>query len=186
MFNDMFSAAEIVHERQARIVQALSQANIRFALSGSNATYVWIANTDAAAVREYRNVEFIIRDTDIELVKSVLTAEGLIAETGLNQVLFRSTVNQKDRWSDRAYFAGELFPNTLCKVPSLESIVVIQKKPIVDLLQLVRSQLCRWSLDDRVDLRDMIDVGLLDRTWLNRLTNELGQRLVELLDNPDG
>jgi hypothetical protein len=32
----------------------------------------------------------------------------------------------------------------------------------------------------------MIEVGLLDRSWLDKLPKELAARLQELLDNPDG
>jgi hypothetical protein len=32
----------------------------------------------------------------------------------------------------------------------------------------------------------MIDVGLLDDTWIPRLPSELAARLQELLDTPDG
>ena len=39
---------------------------------------------------------------------------------------------------------------------------------------------------DRLDLRDLIDVGLLDASWRESLPPELAERLQSLLDNPDG
>jgi hypothetical protein len=39
---------------------------------------------------------------------------------------------------------------------------------------------------DRVHVRDLIDVGLVDAQWISRLMPELATRLQELLDNPDG
>jgi hypothetical protein len=39
---------------------------------------------------------------------------------------------------------------------------------------------------DRVLLRDLIDMGLVDADWLPRLPPELAGRLQELLDDPDG
>jgi hypothetical protein len=39
---------------------------------------------------------------------------------------------------------------------------------------------------DRTHLRDLIDVGLIDASWLSRYPKELATRLKELLDNPDG
>ena len=42
------------------------------------------------------------------------------------------------------------------------------------------------ALQDRVHLRDLIDVGLLDRSWLPTLPPELSQRLQSLLDTPGG
>ena len=43
-----------------------------------------------------------------------------------------------------------------------------------------------FRLNDRVNVRDMIDVGLVDQSWTSRLPDELAARLQQLLDNPDG
>ena len=39
---------------------------------------------------------------------------------------------------------------------------------------------------DRVHIRDLVDVGLVDESWLERLPEALRSRLQELLDNPEG
>ena len=39
---------------------------------------------------------------------------------------------------------------------------------------------------DRMHLRDMLDVGLVDGTWISRLEPELAGRLQQLLDSPEG
>jgi hypothetical protein len=39
---------------------------------------------------------------------------------------------------------------------------------------------------DRVHLRDMIGVGLIDAAWPARLPKALGDRLQQLLDDPNG
>lgn len=39
---------------------------------------------------------------------------------------------------------------------------------------------------DRVHLRDMLDVGLIDAGWLSRSPPQLAARLQQLLDDPDG
>ncbi len=51
---------------------------------------------------------------------------------------------------------------------------------------LVRMKLTSYRDKDRTHLRDLIDVGLLDATWLQRLPPELSPRLQQLLDTPDG
>ncbi len=38
---------------------------------------------------------------------------------------------------------------------------------------------------DRMHLRDMLDVELIDDSWLDRLPVELAARLQELIDNPE-
>jgi hypothetical protein len=38
---------------------------------------------------------------------------------------------------------------------------------------------------DRTHLRDMIQVGLIDSNWPGRYAKQLGDRLKDLLDNPE-
>ncbi len=42
-----------------------------------------------------------------------------------------------------------------------------------------------FRLKDRVHLLDMIDVGLLDESWIVRFPEPLGARLRSLIENPD-
>ena len=51
---------------------------------------------------------------------------------------------------------------------------------------LVRMKLTSFRDKDRVHLRDMLDVGLIDVTWLDRFSSILRTRLEELINNPDG
>jgi hypothetical protein len=47
-------------------------------------------------------------------------------------------------------------------------------------------KLTSFRRKDQVHILDMIDVGLVDESWLDRLPPELATRLKELLDNPEG
>jgi hypothetical protein len=49
---------------------------------------------------------------------------------------------------------------------------------------LVRVKLTAFRDKDRVHLRDLIDVGLIDATWLVKLPPDLQTRLQSLLDTP--
>lgn len=51
---------------------------------------------------------------------------------------------------------------------------------------LLQMELNAYHLKNRVHLRDFIEVGLLDATWLPKLIPEHAAKLQELLDNPDG
>ena len=39
---------------------------------------------------------------------------------------------------------------------------------------------------DQVHVQDLIDVGLIDPTWLTKLPPELADRLKQIIDTPDG
>jgi hypothetical protein len=51
---------------------------------------------------------------------------------------------------------------------------------------LVRMKLTSFRDQDRVHLRDLMAVGLVDDGWLERIPAALRARLQELLDNPEG
>jgi hypothetical protein len=180
----LFEAFELVHARQAEITRALDAAQIEYALSGSNATYAWIASVEDSAVRAYRNVEFIVNPGDES--RTIIALRHLEQEVNrrADRILLRSRPLQRDRWCDCMFLAGAILQQG-CTVPDVETESVSDAK-VLSLSVLVRFQLERWLLDDQVDLRDMIDVGLLDDSWLDRFPAELSARLKELLDDPDG
>ncbi len=57
---------------------------------------------------------------------------------------------------------------------------------VVSLEALVRMKLTSYRRKDQVHLLDMIDIELIDSTWPAKYPGELGQRLQQLLDDPDG
>jgi hypothetical protein len=57
---------------------------------------------------------------------------------------------------------------------------------VLSLEALVRMKLTSYRDKDRMHLRDMLDVGLIDHTWPARYPHELAERLQHLIDTPDG
>jgi hypothetical protein len=57
---------------------------------------------------------------------------------------------------------------------------------LVSLEALMRMKLTSFRDKDRVHVRDLIEVGLVDATWLDRIPASLRPRLQELLDHPEG
>jgi hypothetical protein len=57
---------------------------------------------------------------------------------------------------------------------------------LLSLDALVRMKLTSFRDKDRVHLRDLMDVGLVDAGWLDKVPSSLKPRLQELLDNPEG
>jgi len=57
---------------------------------------------------------------------------------------------------------------------------------VINLEPLVRMKLTAFRRKDQVHILDMIDVGLVDASWRDRLPPELAERLQTLLDNPEG
>lgn len=57
---------------------------------------------------------------------------------------------------------------------------------VASLEALVQMKLTAWRDKDRTHLRDLIGVGLIDATWPARLPSLLGDRLQQLLADPNG
>jgi hypothetical protein len=71
--------------------------------------------------------------------------------------------------------------------PDLGTPVRHDSYQILEIEPLVRMKLLAHRTIDRVHLRDMLDVGLIDATtWPSRFPPELGERLQALIDDPEG
>ena len=57
---------------------------------------------------------------------------------------------------------------------------------VLKLEALVRIKLTAYRDKDRTHLRDLLDVGLIDASWLNTLPAELAERLQKIIDTPEG
>ena len=56
---------------------------------------------------------------------------------------------------------------------------------LVTLPALLGMKLVSFRDKDRTHLRDLIELGLVDASWLDRLPSPLAARLRELLENPE-
>ena len=57
---------------------------------------------------------------------------------------------------------------------------------MINLDALLRMKLTAFRDKDRMHIRDMIDVGLIDTSWPVRYPTLLAERLREILANPEG
>jgi hypothetical protein len=77
-------------------------------------------------------------------------------------------------------------PTDLIPAPDVTESESIENHRTLTLDALVRMKLNAFRDKDRMHLRDMIDVELIDASWCHRLPPELAARLQQLLDDPNG
>ncbi len=93
----------------------------------------------------------------------------------------------KARDAVRVVFAGEKVRDTYVEpVPSIDDYAMMQEARTLPLEALVRMKSTSFRDKDRVHIRDMISIGMIDESWLERFQPVLQERLKELLDHPDG
>ena len=101
--------------------------------------------------------------------------------------MFLDGPGSKARDAVHILFAGEkVRSDDLSAAPTMDEAEDDAAFRVVSLEALVRMKLTSYRDKDRTHLRDMIEVGLIDKSWPARFQGELGERLQRLLDDPDG
>jgi len=180
-------AAERVKERLRRATKALDSAGVPYAVVGGNAVAEWVARIDDEAVRNTRDVDILVRRADFAAARTALETAGFVYHHLLDVDVFIDGPQGKPSAGLHLLFAGEkVRGEDEHPCPQLDESERAAEFQVVSLLALVRMKLIAWRDKDRTHLRDLIQVGLIDATWLPRLQPPLGDRLRELLDNPNG
>ncbi len=183
----MVVAVERVRERLRRATGALEAVGVPYAVIGGNAVAAWVSRVDPAAVRNTADVDVLIARADFERVKAALESVGFVYRHAKSIDMFLEGPKGSPRDAVHIVFAGEkIRQEYFAAAPDLSTTEPHESFRVLGFEELVRMKLTSFRRKDQVHLLDMIEVGLLDKTWLNRLPPELAMRLQELLDNPDG
>ena len=185
--NRMVRAVEKVRQRLLKASSALQRADIPFAVVGGNAVAAWVSRVDEAAVRNTQDVDILIRREDFDRVKEAMEADGFVYGQSMNVDFFLDHADAKIRDAVHLLFAGEkVKAHDLIETPDVSQVDNSGDFPIVELEMLVRMKLTSYRDKDRTHLRDMIGIEIIDVSWPARFGGELGERLQQLLDDPDG
>jgi hypothetical protein len=180
-------AVDKVKDRLRRVTQALNAANLPYAVIGGNAVQHWVAQVDESVVRNTRDVDIILNEHDLEQAIAALEAEGFIYRRSAGVTMFLDGPDAKARDAVHVVFAGKKVRDEYPEpVPSIDDYVLMDDTRTLPFEQLVTMKLTSFRDKDRVHIRDMIAVGLIDKSWLGRLSPELRRRLEQLLNDPDG
>ncbi len=179
-------AAEKVKERLRKATRALEAAAVPYAVVGGNAVAEWVGRVDEDAVRNTRDIDILIRRPDFPAVRACLEAVGFVYHEILNVETFIDGPQGKPSSGIHVLFAGEkVRPEDEYDLPDIKESERALEFQVVSLEALLLMKLTSYRLKDRVHILDMMGVGLIDATWLARLPAPLGDRLQQLLDDPN-
>jgi len=183
----MIAAVEAVRERTMRATGALRDAGIPYAVAGGNAVAAWVARVDRAAVRNTQDVDILVRRSDFDAVKVALEAVGFDHYELMGVDCFIDGPDGSPRNAVHLLYAGEkVRPEYIEPSADVTETEPAEGYDVVTLEALVRMKLNSFRDKDRTHLRDMLDLRLIDATWIDRLAPLHGQRLQQLIDDPDG
>jgi hypothetical protein len=181
------SAVEKVRQRLLRATAILESARVPYAVAGGNAVALWVSRVDEAAVRNTQDVDILIRRADLPAARMALEREGFVYPQTAGVDVFLDGPDAKARNGVHIVFAGEkVRPAEALANPDVDESEQAEHFRILSLEALVRIKLTAFRDKDRTHLRDLIEVGLIDVSWLARVPVVLADRLRSLLDNPNG
>ena len=187
VFERMFRAVELVKQRLDRTCNALRNAGVPYAVIGGNAVAAWVATIDDGAVRNTRDVDILLREQDLDLATIAMESAGFVRDSVMNVTVFLDGPNGKPSQGIHVLFAERKVRSEYSTAtPSIDQAVDIEGRSIVELAALVEMKLNSFRRKDQTHLMDMIQIGLIDSTWPGRFAKNLGDRLQELLDDPEG
>ena len=183
----MTNAVEKVRQRLLRATRAMEQAKVPYAVAGGNAVAAWVSRVDEAAVRNTQDVDIVLRRADLPLARKALEQGGFIYRHAANMDMFLDGPEAKARDAVHIVFAAEkVRPDYVATAPDVSESEETETFRLLSLDALVQMKLTSFRDKDRVHLRDLIGVGLVDQSWLTRIPTAMKPRLQELLDNPEG
>ncbi len=189
----MIRSVEKVRERLHRATAALETAGIPYAVAGGNAVAAWVSRVDEAAVRTTRDVDILLRRTDLDSARTALSEAGFIYRrvSGLGMPgsldIFLDGENASARDAIHIIPANEkLRVDYALPTPDVTAAEHDGPFKVISLEGLVCMKLTSFRDKDRTHLRDMIEIGLIDSGWLERIPEVVRPRLAELLNTPEG
>jgi hypothetical protein len=183
VWNRYTMALDDLADRMQRITSALNSSGVSYALVGGQAVALWVATKDPAAVRTTKDVDVLLSRADLPQARvAARTVDMDYFETmGVGMFLDRRDPNP--RHAVHIVWAGELVrAGDTVAAPNIDDQTTLPgDHHVVSLPKLVEMKLTANREQDRLHLRDLIDVGLIARTMLAALPNELASKLAALL-----
>jgi hypothetical protein len=183
----MIGAVEKVRDRLMRAADALEKAGVAYAVVGGNAVAAWVSRVDESAVRNTQDVDILIARSDLPVAVKAMAEKGFIHRNSAGLDLFLDGPQAKARESVHVIFANEkVRADYPLAAPAVEESTYVDVMRIISLEALVRMKLTSFRDKDRMHLRDLLEVGLIDESWCDRMPTPLVGRLKLLIDTPEG
>ena len=144
-----------------------------------------VLSSEGLAYAKPEAIQRIVNDLDRARV--ALEQAGFIYGRAAGIEMFLDGPAAKARDAVHVIFAGErVRPEYVAPVPDVAESVSFASYRVLSLEAVVRMKLTSYRDKDKMHVRDMIEVGLVNATWPARYPPELAARLQHLLDTPDG
>jgi hypothetical protein len=174
----MVQAVEKVRQRLRRVAGALDAAGVPYAVVGGNAVAAWVAQVDAGAVRNTQDVDLLLARADLKAATLALEHAGFVYRHAASVDMFLDGPEAKARDAVHVVFAGEkVRADYPLPAPAVAKAERVDGISVLALPALVAMKLTSYRRKDQVHVLDLIEVGLVDASWLEGLDAALRPRL---------
>ena len=188
----MSDAVDNVRRRLLHASSCLGNAGVPYAVIGGNAVAAWVSRVDDAAVRNTRDVDILLRRDDLPRAITAMEQAGYrhrrVASlgTGGTMDVFLEGADGKIRDAVHVLFAGErIRPDAPVGTEDVADSEDADGFRLISLPALIRMKLAAWRDKDRMHLRDLQAVGLLEKGVPGELPPVLRERLDFILATPE-
>jgi hypothetical protein len=179
-------AIDRVRERLRKSTEALATAGVPYAVIGGNAVAEWVGRIDDGAVRFTKDVDILLRRSDLARAIEAMQGAGFTHHHTFGVDMFLDGPSTKASEAVHVIFALEKVKESdLHATPDVNDSEQGTFR-VLSLEALVQMKLTSFRDKDRTHVRDMIGVGLIDRSWIQRVPQVLSQRLAAIFDSPEG
>lgn len=159
----MSNAVERVRQRLLRAARALTAGAVPYALAGGNAVAAWVSRVDEAAVRNTEDVDIVLRRADLPAARAALERSGFVYRNAAGMDMFLAGQQANARDVVHVVFASEkVRPDYPLPAPDVSESEDAGTFQLLSLDALVRMKLTSFRDRDRVHVRDLMGVGLVD------------------------
>ncbi len=171
-------ALDDVTDRLHRITHALEEESVPYAVVGGQAVALWVATKEPAAVRTTKDVDLLIRRGDLPQARAAALSVGMDYFEVMGVGMFLDRKDPNPRHAVHLVWAGEkVRPEYELPSPAIDQRQPLSGIHTVSLPGLVLMKLISNRDQDRVHLRDMIEVGLVGRDILSHASSLVGRAL---------
>ena len=168
------------------ITHVLDADGIPYAVIGGNAVASWVATIDDGAVRATKDVDLLIRRSDLDAAKVAAAKSEFDFHEVLGVPMFLTRVNPNPKTGVHLIIANEFIRDgDLVPAPDVtEASRGAEGYMVLDLASLVRMKLLANRRRDQVHIEDMLELGLITPEIEQTLSDELRRRLEIIRTTP--
>ena len=153
----VFRAVDKITERLNRAATALDAAGIPYAVIGGNAVANWVSRVDESLTRFTKDVDILLRPSDLDAAEAALAPAGFIRRTTLGITAFLDGPDSKFGDAVHVIVAGrKVRSEYLLPAPDVDERERGPDYYVLKLDALVRMKLTSNRDHDRTHIRDLM------------------------------